>query len=84
MDELDETVEILGRDLQGLTGLARRQLLIRGSTYRFVLLVKVVDISIENLDKQLDRRGRLHARVCNAKGALQAFQDALAVTVELV
>lgn len=30
-------------------------------TYRLVLLVKVVNISVEDLDKQLDGRGRLHA-----------------------
>lgn len=55
-----------------------------GITYRFILLVKVVDVSIENLDKQLDRRGRLHARVCHAESALEALEDALTVPVELV
>lgn len=53
-------------------------------THRFVLLVKVVDVSVEDLDKQLDGRGRLHTRIGHAEGALEAFQNALAVAVELV
>lgn len=44
-----------------------------GNTYRLILLIKVINISIENLNKQLDRRGRLHARVSNAQGTLQTF-----------
>jgi len=44
-----------------------------GETYRFVLLFKVVDVSVQNLGEQLDSRGRLHARVCHAQRTLQAF-----------
>lgn len=55
-----------------------------GVTHRFVLLVKIVDISVEDLDKKLDRGGRLHTRVCHAESALEALEDALTVTVELV
>lgn len=52
-------------------------------TYRLVALVKVVHISIQNLDKQLDGRRRLHARVRHPERALQALKHPLAVTVQL-
>lgn len=52
-------------------------------TYRLVLLIEIVHISIQNLDKQLDGRGRFHARVCDAEGPLETLQDALPVTVQL-
>jgi len=52
--------------------------------YGFVLLVKVVDVSVEDLDEQLDRGGRFHARVCHAERALETFENPLAVAVELV
>lgn len=51
--------------------------------YRFVLLVEVVHITVEDLDKELYRRRLLHARVRDPQGTLQAFQHALAVPVEL-
>ena len=50
-------------------------------TYRFVLLVKVVRVAIEDLDKELDRRSRLHARVGDAKGALETLQHTLAIAI---
>lgn len=49
----------------------------------FVLLVKVVDVAVEDLDEEFDGDGGVHAGVCNAEGALEAFEDALAVAVEL-
>ena len=64
MDQLDQPVQILGRD-------------------RFVLLVEVVDVAVEDLDEELDGNGGVHACVGDAEGALQAFEDALAVAVEL-
>jgi len=64
MDELDEAVEVLGRD-------------------GFVLLVKVVDVAVEDLDEEFNRDGGVHASVCDAESTLEAFEDALAVAVEL-
>jgi hypothetical protein len=52
-------------------------------TYGFISLVKMVDVAVENLDKQLNRYGGVHARVGHAERALQAFEHTLAVTVEL-
>jgi hypothetical protein len=54
VDELDEAVEVLGcylkREGEMLSGKwARRTGLGRVETYRFVLLVKVVDVAVENL-----------------------------------
>ncbi len=51
------------------------------AAYRFVPLVKVVDVSIQDLDKQLDRRRRLHARVGDSESALQTLEDTLAVAI---
>ena len=48
-----------------------------------VLLVEVVDVAIQDLDEQLDADGRVHAGVGDAQGALEAFEDALAVAVGL-
>lgn len=49
----------------------------------FVLLVEVVDVAVEDLDEEFHRDGCVHARVCYAEGALEAFQDAFSVAVEL-
>ena len=62
VNELDQAVEILGRDLFEETVLATGKGVGPNEgagqdasfTYRFVLLVKVVDISVEDLDKQLN------------------------------
>ena len=54
------------------------------TTYRFILLIKVVHVSVQDLDKQLDGSGSLHAGVRNTKSALQAFENTLAVSVELI
>jgi hypothetical protein len=51
--------------------------------YRFVLLVKVVDVAVEDLDEELDRGRRLHAGVGYAQSSLQTLEDTLAVAVEL-
>ena len=48
-----------------------------------VLLVEVVDVAVEDLDEELDAHGGVHAGVGDAEGALQAFEDALAVAVGL-
>ena len=41
--------------------------------YRLVLLVEVINVSIEDLDEELDRHGGVHAGVCDPQGALEAF-----------
>jgi hypothetical protein len=47
------------------------------------LLIKVVDVAVENLDEQLDADGGVHACVGDAERALETFEDAFAVAVEL-
>lgn len=41
--------------------------------YRFVLLVKIVHVSVQNLHKQFDRHCRVHTGIGNAKRSLQTF-----------
>ena len=48
-----------------------------------VLLVEVVDVAIQDLDEEFYRYGGVHAGVGDAEGALEAFEDAFAVAVEL-
>ena len=50
---------------------------------RLVLLVEVVDVAVEDLNEELDRHGRVHAGVGDAERALETFEHALAVAVEL-
>jgi len=52
-------------------------------TYSLVLLLKVVDVSVQNLNKQFHVRHRVHARVCNLERLLETFQDTLAIAVGL-
>ena len=54
------------------------------NTYSLVLLIKVVDISVQDLDEQLDRHGGVHARISHSQGPLQALQNPFAVAVELL
>ena len=49
-----------------------------------VLLVEVVYVAVEDLDKEFDGDGGVHASVCDAEGTLKAFKDALAVAVQLI
>lgn len=39
-------------------------------TYRFIVLIKVIHISVEDLNKKLNRCCRFHARVRYTKSAL--------------
>lgn len=48
-----------------------------------VFLVEVVDVAVQDLDEELDGDGRVHAGICDAERALEAFEDALAVAVWL-
>ena len=50
---------------------------------RIVFLVKIVDISVEDLDKKLDRDGGIHTGISYAKGALKAFENAFAIAIKL-
>lgn len=50
---------------------------------RLVLLVEVVHVAVQDLDEELHGDGRVHAGVGDAERALEAFEDALAVAVEL-
>jgi hypothetical protein len=48
-----------------------------------VLLVEIVDVAVEDLDKEFDGHGGIHAGICDTQGALQTLEDSLPVTVEL-
>lgn len=56
---------------------------VKGTTYSFVLLVKVVDVAVQDLDKELNGGGRLHARVGDTESALETLENAFSVAVEL-
>ncbi len=48
-----------------------------------VLLVKIVNVSIQDFDEEFDGDGGVHAGVGDAEGTLEALEDAFAVAVEL-
>ncbi len=50
-------------------------------SYSFILLIKVIDVAIEDLNKELDGNSGVHASICNTKSALKTFQDSLAITI---
>lgn len=47
------------------------------------MLVEVVDVAVEDFDEELDGYGGIHAGIGDTEGALQTFENAFAVTVEL-
>jgi hypothetical protein len=52
-------------------------------TYSFILLVKIVDVAVEDLHKELDGHSSVHASICNTQRPLETFQDSLPISVEL-
>lgn len=83
VDELDKAIEVLGRNLlRRLSQQAASRDHQRG-THSLVLLVEVVYIAIEDLNKQFNTDGCVHACVSHSERTLQAFKHTLAVTVEL-
>jgi len=46
-------------------------------------LIEVVYIAVQNLHEELDGHRSVHAGVCYTKSALQTFEDALAIAIEL-
>lgn len=48
-----------------------------------VLLVKVVDVAVEDFDEEFDAHSSVHASISNAESTLQALEDTLAVAVGL-
>ena len=53
------------------------------NTYRLILLIKIVDVAIQDFDKQFNRHRSVHASVGDAEGTLETFQHPFAVTIEL-
>lgn len=51
------------------------------STYLLVLLIKVIYVSVQDLDEKLDRHCGVHASICYPQSPLQALKHALAVSV---
>lgn len=71
VNELNQTINVFGGHLQHVSHKSFQIFSLSPTpTYRFVLLVKVVHVAIQDLNKQLDRRRRLHARVSHAKSSL--------------
>ena len=54
------------------------------STYRLVLLIKIVDVTVQNLHEKLDGYGGVHASICYSKCSLQTFKHTLAVPIQLM
>jgi hypothetical protein len=48
-----------------------------------VLLIEVIDVTIQNLDKELHGNGRVHAGISDTEGTLEAFENPFSIAVEL-
>lgn len=48
-----------------------------------VLLIKVVDVTVEDLDKEFDGNSSVHAGICDSQSALETLEDSFPITVEL-
>jgi hypothetical protein len=47
------------------------------------LLVKIVDIAVEDLNEEFNRHSSVHASICNTQRPLETFQDSFPISVEL-
>lgn len=68
VDEFDEAVEVFGCDLVCVS-FCMSSGSVRG-TYRLVLLIEVVDVSVEDFDEQLNGHRCIHACIGDSKGPL--------------
>lgn len=82
MNQLDEAVEILGSYLERVRNSFR--IVWSREAYRLILLIKVVDVSVQDLNKQFDGYRGVHASVGHPQRSLKTLQHTLAVPVELV
>jgi hypothetical protein len=67
VDELDETIEVFGGDLDRVRNESGN---IRDGTYSVVLLVEVVHVSVEDLNEQFHRHCGVHAGISHAERTL--------------
>lgn len=52
-------------------------------SHSFVLLIKVVNVSVQDFDKEFHRHRSVHASIGHAKGSLEAFENTLSVAIQL-
>jgi hypothetical protein len=69
VNELNQTVQIFGRHLHNLVSFQHVTTRLR-VTHSLILLIEIVHIAIENLDKQLNRHCCIHTRICDAQRTL--------------
>ena len=53
-----------------------------GSTYRLILLIEIIHISIQNLHKQLHTDSAIHARISHSERPLQTFKHPLPIPIQ--
>ena len=82
MYKLNEAIQIFGRHLCH----CQYVLILSCSwsqTYRLILLIKIIYISVQNLHEQLYRHRGIHTGIRHTERALQTLEHALAVSIEL-
>jgi hypothetical protein len=81
VDELDKAVQVFGCDLQSVS-LFQSDL--NGYvTYSIVLLVKIVHVAVQDLNKQLHGHCGIHACIGDTERTLQTFEYSFSIAVEL-
>lgn len=83
MNQLDQSVQVFRRHLS-LTVSHNLYTARSANTYSIILLVKVIDVTVQDLDEQLDRDRGVHASISHTQGSLQTLEHSLAVSVELL
>jgi hypothetical protein len=53
-------------------------------TYSIILLLEVINITIQNFNKQFNGNSSIHARIGDSESALQTLEDAFPISVELL
>ena len=81
MNQLDETIQVLHRYLSLLAIMDHKE---HRYTHCFVLLIKIIYVSVQYLDEQFDGYSSVHAGVSHTKRTLQALKNSLSVTVKLL
>lgn len=82
MYELDEAIQILCRHLCHCQYVLMLSCF-WNQTYRLILLIKIIYISVQNLHKQLYRHRGIHTGIRHTERTLQTLEHALAVSIEL-
>lgn len=83
VDEFDKTIEVFCCDLQIVSTMIHSPEWMQ-TTYSIILLLKVINISVQDLYKEFNRHSRVHAGIGNSQSALQTLKNAFSISIKLL